>query len=147
MMSPDPDLTCNETLGVEDSERNKESMVRRFPASQNANASAFRANYNASSPSVKYTIQKPAPRPPYQAANAAPHPVHAPGTSTITPTEETLHGQLAAVSHVQLQNSNGAKLYKSLAASSEYPSPAGISPSQLHIIAGSTLLRNAVAAA
>ncbi|EYC20042.1 hypothetical protein Y032_0023g838 [Ancylostoma ceylanicum] len=141
------DLTCNETLGVEDSERNKESMVRRFPASQNANASAFRANYNTSSPSVKYTIQKPAPRPPYPAANAAPHPVHAPGTSTITPTEETLHGQLAAVSHVQLQNSNGAKLYKSLSASSEYPSPAGISPSQLHIIAGSTLLRNAVAAA
>ncbi|KHJ94435.1 hypothetical protein OESDEN_05637 [Oesophagostomum dentatum] len=88
---------------------------------------------------------KPAPRTAYQGANAIPHAVHAPGTSTFTPTEETLHGQLAAASHVQLQNSNGAKLYKSLSTGPEYP--AGISPSQLHIIAGSTLLRNAVAAA
>ncbi|KAK6760274.1 hypothetical protein RB195_021670 [Necator americanus] len=139
------DLTCNETLGVEDSDRNKESMVRRYPSAPSANSSAFRANYNASSPSVKYTIQKPSPRPPYQAANTASHVVHSPGTSTITPTEEALHGQLAAASHSQLQNSNGAKLYKS--SSSEYPTPTGISPSQLHIIAGSTLLRNAVAAA
>ncbi|VDM74314.1 unnamed protein product [Strongylus vulgaris] len=90
---------------------------------------------------------KPAPRPAYQTASTIPHAVHSPGTSTITPTEETIHGQLAAASHVQLQNSNGAKLYKTLSASSEYPAPAGISPSQLHIIAGSTLLRTAVAAA
>ncbi|KAJ1371578.1 hypothetical protein KIN20_033554 [Parelaphostrongylus tenuis] len=139
------DLTCNETLAVEDSERNKESIVRRFPASSSAASAPFRPNYTASVPSVKYTIQKPASKSPFLTTSPAPHIPHPPGSSALLSSDDSSHNQLASAIHTQLQNTNGPKLYKP--GNSEYTTSAGVSPSQLQMFAGSALLRNAVAAA
>ncbi|KJH42682.1 hypothetical protein DICVIV_11316 [Dictyocaulus viviparus] len=160
-LSKSAHLTCNETLGVEDSERNKDSIVRRFPSSQSANPSAFRANYSTSVSSVKYTIQKPVPKSPFLTTNPASHMTPAaPGTSAAVAPDDSAHGQLQTASHSQLQNNNASRHYKTgkfflssrsfrlfMSGNSEFPASTGIPPSQLQIFAGSALLRNAVAAA
>ncbi|KAE9413485.1 hypothetical protein Angca_001052, partial [Angiostrongylus cantonensis] len=141
------DLTCNETLTVEDSERNTDGVVRRFPASSSASIAPFRATYNASISPVKYTIQKPTSKSPFLTTNSASHVQHPPGTSTEPSSDDSPNSQFVSATHTQLQNSNGPKLYKPVSSNSEYVAPAGVPSSQLQIFAGSALLRNAVAAA
>ncbi|WKY14840.1 hypothetical protein Q1695_000395 [Nippostrongylus brasiliensis] len=130
------DLKCNETFSVDESEKNKESVVRRVAAAQGINHAAFRPTYNSAAHPVKYTIQTPSPRPPYSGMGIASHLLQS--SDPYLSSADQIQSSVSMSPH-SLQNTS--KLYKPASSALEHASSAGMSPSQLQIFAGSTLQR------